>query len=579
MTATKKGCWTKDLPVPHEALLELGLTEEQIAQARDSQPLVVACQADEQEGAYYDVERASRALKALGLFKHTKGRWAGLPIQLATLGLDPWQVVWILAPIFGWVYYNEEADRVVRVITQAWIEVPRKNGKSTISSGISAVLLLADSEPGAEVYNAAGSEAQAGRVFDESKKMMLSAPSVRKRIVPLKKVVEVPRTGSILRVLSSVGETAHGLNVSGAVIDEVHTLKNKRAVVEAIETGVGARDQPLIIFITTADEDEEGTVYDEKHTYARNIAARVVLDPSFYGVIWAAEKTDDPFSEDTMRKANPGIGKSPTWSYIRKEATKAKGSPTYFPTYCRLSLNLRMRDRSRFINMDDWDKMAQPIVRSQLERRKAWGGLDLAAVSDFAAWSVWVDSPHPDRKFELMTRFWLPELAVETLETQLQVPLTQWIEQGWITVTPGMAIDYDTIQETVIEDSKFFRMQRVSYDRMFAGQLTQNVAKKVRADVVPVPQTYTSISPCMKEMDRMILNKEFSHGGNPVLRWMANMTEAKTDGMDNIVPVKPKDRRKSSARIDGIQAAITGLDGVVRTPEKERHTSGGFHSY
>ncbi len=580
MTATETTSWTKDLPVPYDALIELGLTDEQITQARNSEPLVVACQASQQSGAYFDVDLVKQKLKALGLFKHTKGRWAGVPIKLEALGLDPWQIVWVLAPIFGWVYWDDEAERIVRVIQQAWIEVPRKNGKSTISSGISNVLLLADREPGAEVYNAAGSKEQAGRVFEESKKMMLTSPSVRKRINPLKSVVEVPKTGSILRVLSSIGETAHGLNVSGAVIDEVHTLKNKRAIVEAIETGTGARDQPLIIFITTADEDEEGTVYDEKHTYARNLAANVIEDPSFYAVIWAADEKDDPFDEETMRKANPGIGKSPSWRYIRGEARKAKSSPTYFPTYCRLSLNLRMRNRTRFINMDNWDKMATPVSRPALAGQRAWGGLDLAAVSDFSAWAVWVESPRADLDYEVLARFWLPEGVVEQLEKQLSVPLTDWIEQGWITTTEGTAVDYETIQETVIEDCRHFRMQRVSYDRMFAGQLTQNVAKQVQyTDVVPVPQTYMSISPCMKEMDRLIQNHSFAHGGNPVLRWMANLTDAKSDGMDNFVPVKPKDRRKSPARIDGVQALITGMDGILRQPENDKIGAGGFHSY
>src|ERR1044072_1500532 len=243
-------------------------------------------------------------------------------------GLDPWQVVWVLAPIFGWVFHDAEIDRVVRVIRSAWVEIPRKNGKSTFASGISGVLLLADGEAGAEVYNAAGSTLQAGRVFEDAKRMILTSPAARKRVEPLKEVVRVPSSGGILRVLSRVAETAHGLNVSGAVVDEVHTLRLRRALVEAIETGTGARDQPLVIFITTADEAEEGTIYDEKHGYTRNVANGIVTDTGHYGVIWAAEPTDDPFSEATMAKANPGIGKSPTWAYMRREAQKAQTTPT-----------------------------------------------------------------------------------------------------------------------------------------------------------------------------------------------------------------------------------------------------------
>jgi phage terminase large subunit-like protein len=195
----------------------------------------------------------------LGAFKHTKGRWAGVPLRLGE-GLDPWQVVWVLAPIFGWVYQDGEIGRVVRVVRSAWVEVPRKAGKSTLASGISGVLLLADQEAGAEVYNVAGSTLQAGRVFEDAKRMLLTSPFARKRVEPLKEVVRVPASGGVLRVLSRVAETAHGLNVSGGIVDEVHTLRLRRALVEAIETGTGARDQPLVVFITTADEAEEGDV-------------------------------------------------------------------------------------------------------------------------------------------------------------------------------------------------------------------------------------------------------------------------------------------------------------------------------
>lgn len=551
------------LPVPRESLLELGLTEEQIEEALERRPLVVACQADQHPGAWFDVDRARKALRALGAFKHTKGRWAGVSMRLGE-GLDPWQVVWVLAPIFGWVYHDAEIDRVVRVIRSAWVEIPRKNGKSTFASGISGVLLLADGEYGAEVYNAAGSTLQAARVFDDAKRMILTSPAARKRVEPLKEVVRAPATGGILRVLSRVAETAHGLNVSGGIIDEVHTLRLRRALVEAIETGTGARDQPLVLFITTADEAEEGTIYDEKHNYTRNVANGIVKDPGHYGVIWAADKDDDPFDEATWRKANPGLGKSPTLAYMRREAQKAQTTPTYFPTFCRLSLNLRMREQMRWLDLNKYDECDQPVDRAALRGRKAWGGLDLSAVSDFTAWAVWVQSNRPGAELDLLARFWLPEERIEDLERKLQVPLRKWISDGWIETTEGDVIDYAAVKSAVIGDCKHFDMQRVSYDRMFAGQLVQEVDEEVRGvEVVPVSQTYAGLSPACKEMERLIGAQAVRFGGNPVMRWMASMVEVKNDGADNIRPVKP-DRKQSISRIDGIQAAVTGLDGIVR---------------
>jgi phage terminase large subunit-like protein len=552
-----------DLPVPHDALLDLGLTEDQIAEASAARPLVVAFQADRHPGAWFDTDRAKRALKALGAFRHTKGRWAGVPMRVGE-GLDPWQVVWVLAPVFGWVYHDAEIDRVVRVIRSVWVEVPRKNGKSTLSSGVSGVLLLADGEAGAEVYNAAGSTLQAGRVFEDAKRMLLTSPAARKRVEPLKEVIRVPKTGSILRVLSRVAETAHGLNVSGAIVDEVHTLRLRRALVEAIETGVGARDQPLIVFITTADEAEEGTIYDEKHTYTRNIANGIVTDTGHYGVIWAADKSDDPFDETTWHKANPGLGKSPTLAYMRRESQKAQTTPTYLPTFCRLSLNLRMREQSRWLDMPKWDACGDEVDRAALRGRKAWGGLDLSAVSDFTAWAVWAQSRRPGAELDLLCRFWLPEERADEIERRLQVPIRQWAADGYLTLTEGDVIDYGAVKSAVIGDCRHLDMRQVSYDRMFAGQMVQELDAELRGvDIVPVAQTFLGLSGACKELERMLGNRAFRHGGHPILRWMASVVEVRNDGSDNIRPVKP-DRAKSVTRIDGIQAAVTALDGIVR---------------
>jgi phage terminase large subunit-like protein len=557
------------LPAPYEALIELGMTHEQVLEAVERTPLVIAFQASEHPGAWFDVDRARKALKALGAFKHTKGRWAGVPMRLGE-GLDSWQVVWVLAPVFGWVYHDAEIDAVVRVIRTVWIEIPRKNGKSTFASGISGVLLLADGEAGAEVYNAAGSALQAGRVFEDAKRMLQTSKAAASRIEPLKDVVRVPKTGSILRVLSRVAETAHGLNVSGATIDEIHTLRLRRALVEAIETGTGARDQPLIVFITTADEAEEGTIYDEKHMYTRNVANDVVKDPGHYGVIWAAEDTDDPFAESTWKKANPGAGKSPTMAYLRREALKAQSSPTYLPTFKQLSLNLRSRNQSRWVNLSKWDDLQGSVGRTKLRGRRAWGGLDLSAVSDFTAWAVWAESNRPGFELDLFTRFWVPAERVEDLQKQLQVPLQDWIDRGYVTATEGDVIDYAAVKSAVVGDCRHFDMQRVSYDRMFAGQLVQELDDELKGvEITPVAQTFLGLSPAAKEMERLWMASLMRHDNNPCMRWMASVVEVKNDGLDNIRPVKP-DRQKSSSRIDGFQAAVTGMDGIVRSKLKAK---------
>jgi phage terminase large subunit-like protein len=560
------------LPVPYEALLELGLTPEQITKALESAPLVLAFQADQAEDAYFDVERVRKALRGLASFKHTKGRWAGKPLRLGQ-GLDPWQVVWVVAPVFGWVRWDDEVEQIVRVIRTVWIEVPRKNGKSTLASGVANLLLLADGEVGAEVYAAAGDKMQARRVFDDAKKMLLTSTHARRRVRALADVVADSKFGGIFRVLSKIAEAAHGLNVSGAAIDEIHVHKS-RHLIDAIETGTGARSQPLIVFLTTADEATEGSIYDEKHSYTRKVANDVVRDPSHYGVIWAAEETDDPFSEATQRKANPGYGVSPSASYLRKEAEKARTTPSYFPTYCRLHLNRRMRDAARAIDLNQWDACAGIVDLARLKGRPAWGGFDLSAVSDLTCWWMAVDSPSQGVEVEMFWRYFVPEDAVDDLERRLQVPLSTWIAEGWITATEGNVIDYATVRDTALTDAAVVDLQRIGYDRMFAGQMVQEIAAELRGvDVVPIAQTYIGQSPSIKELWRLLGKTEngatagrMRHGGDPVTRWMASVVETTGDGMDNYRLVKPH-RGKSQARIDGIAAMTTGLDGYLRRPQ------------
>ncbi|HEY9411134.1 MAG TPA: terminase TerL endonuclease subunit [Jiangellaceae bacterium] len=563
-----------DLPVPREALLELGLTEEQIAEAEAARPLVVAFQADQVEGAWFDVERVKKKLRALAQFRHTKGRWAGRRLKLGE-GLDPWQIVWIIAPVFGWVHYDEEVDEVVRVIRAVWIEVPRKNGKSTISSGIGNTLLLADGEVGAEVYAAAGDKQQARRVFDDAKKMCLTSPHARRRVRALADVVADNKAGGVFRVLSKVAEAAHGLNVSGGVIDEIHVHK-KRDLVDAIETGTGARTQPLIVLITTADEATDGSIYDEKHNYTRKVADRIVEDPTHYGVIWAAEPTDDPFAEATWRKANPGLGVSPSLSYLRKEARKAQSTPSYFPTFCRLHLNRRMRDAARLIDLNQWDACAGIVDLARLKGRRAWGGFDLSAVADFTAWWLGVESELPGVEVEMLWHYFVPEDRVDELERHLQVPLRRWVDEGWVTATEGNVIDYAKVRDIALADCRVVDIRRISYDRMFAGQMVQEIDAELKGvEVVPVAQTYIGQSPSIKELQRLLGVTEkgvevgkLRHAGDPVTRWMASVVETKSDGQDNYRLVKP-DRGKSQARIDGIAAMTTGLDGYLRRPRQK----------
>nr|WP_014696915.1 terminase TerL endonuclease subunit [Streptomyces sp. FR1]AFI44018.1 putative phage terminase [Streptomyces sp. FR1] len=548
------------LPVPRAALYELGLSDDDIAVALESKPDVVAFHADRQPGAYFSVETARRAKNAIESFKHTKGRWGGTPLKLM-----PWQLVWVIAPVFGWLYFNEEVQRAVRVIRAAWVEVPRKNGKSTLSSGVALTLLSADREIGPEVYTAGVDREQASRIFNDAKQMAMSSRNGKRAIEPKAAVLVGRRNGGILRALSRVAEAAHGLNVHGGIVDEVHVHKS-RDLIEAIETGTGAREQPLILYITTADEGTEFTIYDEKHTYTVRVSENVVEDPAHYGVIWRAGEDDDPFAEATWHKANPGLRYgAPTLKSIQDAARKAATTPSAFPGFCRLYLNKRMSMKSRWMPMPLWDANGGELSsEKRLKFQDAWGGLDLSAVSDLSAWVLVVKSRQPGIELEMIPHFWVPEERVEDLSHELQVPLKDWAEAGLLHLTEGDAIDYAAIEDQILKDSRTYRIKRVGYDRMFAGGSLQRIETNPRiGEVVPINQTYLGQSPAVKETERLLRTHALRHDGHAVLRWNAQCAEVIRDGNDNIRLVKPQ-RGKSTARIDGMAALVNAVDGYLR---------------
>lgn len=507
-------------------------------------------------GAWFDQAAVDRVVKALRAVSHTKGRWAGKPFDP-----EAWQLEWIITPVFGWKH--PDGTRIIRTV---YIEIPRKNGKSTLASGLVIVLLVADGEMGAEVYAAATTKSQAGIVGEEVKKMVRSSKWLRRKLQLLRDLIRVPGTGSIFRVLSKIADAAHGLNVHGGVIDELHIHK-KRDLVDAIETGTGFRDQPLIIFITTADEGDEFTVYAEKHNRTRRIASGLIHDPTFYGVIWAAEDDDDPFAEETWKKCNPGYGVTLRPEYIKKEAERARTEPSYFPTFCRLHLNRRQKSSAKWFDLADWRAGEEKAILTPdaLRGEPCWAGLDLSSSVDLTA--LGLVFPRADGWLDLVLRFWMPAERVDELTKRDDVPYDRWVKQGWITATEGNVVDYEVVRSDINDEGGRFQIQSISIDRWNATNIATNLEKD-GFEIVLVGQGYASLSAPSKVLERAAIAKRIRYCRNPVLEWMIDEVETSTDGADNIKPVKP-DRRKSTKRIDGIAAVIDGLYGWLHAPEED----------
>lgn len=513
-------------------------------------------------GAWFDQAAVDKVLRALRALRQTKGkRWSQRPLEL-----EPWQIEYIVAPVFGWKH--PDGSRIIRTV---WIEIPRKNGKSTLASGLAIVGLCADGEPGAEVYSAAASRDQAKIVFNEAKAMAQSAGQLAGRLRYFVSAISVPNTQSTYRVLSRIAEVAHGLNVHFALIDEVH-IHAKRDLIDALETGTGARDQPLIVFITTADDGAETSIYAEKHAYTINLAKRLFADATFYGVIWAAAETDDPFKEATWRKANPGYGTILRPDYVRKEAQRAKQTPTYLPTFKRLQLNLRVRSESRFLELARWDASAGLVTERRLEGRICYGGLDLASSTDIAALELVFPMDPPRGKqqaeeFAVLSYFWVPEESIAK-RGALAPAYRAWVRQGRLLTTQGDIIDTEAIRLKIGELGARFRVREIAYDRWGAFALVPAL-QGMGFTCVPMGQGYASMSAPTKKLEELVLAAKLRHGGHPVLRWMADNLAVRRDAAANLKPVKPSDP-SSPKKIDGMVALIMGLDRAIRNNDRSR---------
>lgn len=519
-------------------------------------------------GAMFDPQRVDKVITALGKLRHTQGRWAGRPLKP-----DGWQVAFLIAPVFGWVAPND-AGRMVRIIREAYVDIPRKNGKTTIVAGLLMYLAFADGEAGAQVLAVAGSKDQAQNAYRPAKQIAEKSATLRSAGVrPMRDMIEQKSTGSFLKVAASVGDLLHGANISGAGVDELHVHKSPD-VLDAIESGTGAREQPLVLVLTTADEGKTGTVYARKRRYIEQLAARTISNPAAFGVVFAADDNEDPFAEETHRRANPGYGISPTAEFMRSEAAKAKDSPAQLAQFQRLHLGIRTKQNTRFILLQDWDRNAgrHGVSERHLNGRRAFGGLDLAATSDVAA-LCWL-FPHEGKEgFDAIWRFWTPKSNLEALDKRTANAASAWVRQGHMVATDGNVIDYDYIYDQILDDCDAFDVQSIGYDPWNSTQLTNDLSAEA-VPLVKVRQGYATLSSPTKELNRLLrrgtkAQPMVRHGANPVMRWMVDNLAVVMDKAGNVQP----DKAHSGDKIDGVSALVDALSEAIAHGDNEKKSA------
>lgn len=513
------------------------------------------------KGAVFDPDRVDRVLAAFRALTHVSGIWAGKP-----LNPDPWQVAYILAPTFGWVRWSDPAGGYVRIIRDLYVDVPRKNGKSTISAGIALYMACADGEAGAQVVTAATSKEQAKFVFAPIKTLAEQAPLLRSRVLPLAEKVVHKRSASTIIPVSSVADAQHGANIHCSIVDELHVHKTAD-LVETIETGRGSRTQPLSVIITTADSGKPGTIYDRKRRYVDNLAEGTIRDEHTYGVVWAADKDDDPFAPETHAKANPGYGVSPSVEYLAAAAVKAKNDPAELASFLRLHLGIRTKQVTRYVTLESFRANAgDAIVEEHFEGRKAYGGLDLASTSDMTA-LCWL-LPGDDGRFDALWRFWVPEDAMDDLNKRTAGEATIWLGRGWLRTTPGNVTDYAFVRKQMNDDAELFDVQTVAYDRWNASQLTNELTDD-GFTMVQLGQGFSSMSAPLKECRRLLMVGEKTnvpmvrHGGNLVMEWMTDNLAVAMDAAGNVKP----DKATSAEKIDGWSALVNAMSEAMSGTE------------
>lgn len=514
----------------------------------------------------FDEARADRAQtffeKAL---VHTKGRWARRPFELAG-----WQRDEIVRPLFGTVRHDEQLDRWIRAYTLAWIELGRKNGKSEIGAGIALALLMADGEEEAEVYGAAKDRDQAGVVFQVAKRMVELSPVLdglvrRKKLEVIdsrKRIVYKP-TGSFYQVVAADAGGNLGTNPHGIIFDEVITQPS-RALWDDLKTGMGTRDQPLMVALTTAGNDPSSFAAEE-HLVSERVLADPSLDPVRFVFMRNTPADADWEDEANWHHANPGLGDFLRIQTLRDEALEAKQSPGKQNAFRQFRLNQWVRQTTRWLDMGLWDENAGLVVPALLAGQECWAGLDMASTTDFAAWVLYfpgalVEADGP--KDAVLARFWLPETAVAARK-DMRDRLEGWAREGFLTVTPGDVIDLEAMKAQIDRDMQLFAVKGLGYDRWGANDIVSWMkARKGEKWARGIAQTTTALNAPSKELERLLGRRTLRHGGHPVLRWMADNVQAKRDAEGNIKP----DRAKSKEKIDGIAALVDALAVAMDKP-------------
>jgi len=522
----------------------------------------------EDDRYFFDADDASRYITFFDQFlRHSKGKFAGQPFTLL-----PWQE-FLVANIFGW----KHSDTGHRKYRTAYIQVGRKNGKSTLLSGLSLAMLDFDNEPGAEVYYAAVKRDQARIVFEEAQRMVKASPILNKRIGCHRANMHVTKTNSKAEPLSSDKNSLDGLNSHLAVVDEYHAHPTSH-VYNVLKSSMGSRLQPLMMTITTAGFNVDGPCFQLART-CKEVLEGKKEDESLLALIYELDEDDDWKDEEVWIKANPSLHESISMDYLREQSVQARNyggaEEVNFKTkHC----NLWVRSEVTWIQDEVWMDNEHSRFTPE-EGQLCYGGLDLASVNDWSA--LCLAFPREGGGYDTKRFYWLPEAAVEQRlykdENTIYLQLKDATE---VTVTPGNVCDYDYIRKAIsgyyVENGQVkydedcimsrYNIKSIAYDRYNSTQLVINLQND-GVEMSPMGMGFVSMSAPMKELYRLVLEGKINHEGDPVLRWMVGNVSVAYDPALNMKP----DKARSGDKIDGVVALVCAI-GEAMTYEHDDNT-------
>lgn len=507
------------------------------------------------DGYVIDLTRPKRVRRFFKQFlRHSKGtEFAGKPFELMR-----WQYNEVIVPTFGWVH-QETRLRRIRVV---YVEIPKKNGKSTLGAGIGLYLLLADGEPGAEIYSAATKREQAGIIHDEAVRMVKRSPALysRLRINEATKMLTFAKTSSVYKTLAKDSTGAEGINIHGLICDEMHVWKD-RAFYESLRYGGAARTQPLTFIVTTAGEDDQNSIGYGEHDRAEKFLKGDHIDPRYHAVVYKADEKLDPLKASTHKLANPSYGKIIDPKEMMEQAHAAKDSPTTMISFRRYRLDQWVGQAKPWIDTGTWDCCADPMPEEHLRGRKCYGGIDVSTKLDLCA-CAWAFEPVPSDPFiRLLVRIWCPGEQATIRANRDRVKYLVWAQSGDLRLFDTDVIDFAAVAEAIRLDRDKFNVQRegIGIDPWNSEMLRQEL--DANADyIVEFPQIHKHMTGPTKELEALARTSGIRHDGNECLRWAVGNVRLIEDTNGNVRPSK----KKSVEKIDPAVACIMAIGRLLR---------------